>query len=88
MAGSGADGYCIYDPIKKKWIPGRFIPSPKGVFDWENINGSGNGKTEFILDSGSQLNLIPMRDIRKQGVDINSLPQINLNVTGVGEEMS
>ena len=29
-----------------------------------------------------------MRDIRKQGVDINSLPQINLNVTGVGGEMS
>ena len=40
MAGSGADGHCTYDPKKKKWIPGRFIPSPKGVFDWENINVS------------------------------------------------
>ena len=88
MAGTGADGHCTYDPIKMKWIPGRFIPSPKGVFNWENINESGKGKTEFILDSGSQLNLIPMRDKRKQGVDIKSLPQINLNVTGVGGEMS
>ena len=61
---------------------------PKGIFDWENINGSGKGNTEFILDSGSQLNLIPMRDIKNQGVDINNLPQINLNVTGVGGEMS
>ena len=87
MAGSGTDGHCTYDPIRRKWIPGKFIPSPKGVFDWENINGSGKVQTEFILDSGSQLNLIPMSDIRKQGVDINSLPQINLNVTGVGGAM-
>ena len=29
-----------------------------------------------------------MEDIKKQGVDIDSLPQINLNVTGVGGEMS
>ena len=65
MAGSGTVGHCTYDPVKKKWIPGKFIPSPKGVFDWENINASGKGKTEFILDSGSQFNLIPMRDIRK-----------------------
>ena len=66
MAGTGQDGHCTYDPKKKKWIPGRFIPSPKGDFDWENINGSGKGKTEFILDSGSQLNLIPMNDIKNK----------------------
>ena len=87
MAGSD-EGHCTYDPKRQRWIPGRFAPSPKGIFDWENINGSGKGKTEFILDSGSQLNLIPMGDIKKQGVDISSLPQINLNVTGVGGEMS
>ena len=88
MAGSGTDGHCTYDHEKKIWTPGKFIPSPKGIFDWENINGTGKSNTEFILDSGSQLNLIPMRDLKKQGVDINSLPQINLNVTGVGGEMS
>ena len=87
MAGS-TEGHCTYDPKMKRWIPGKFTPSPKGIFDWENLNGSGKGKTEFILDSGSQLNLIPMKNIRKQGVDIESLPQINLNVTGVGGEMS
>ena len=37
MAGTGLDGHCTYDPKKKKWIPGRFIPSPKGDFDWENL---------------------------------------------------
>ena len=84
MAGSGTDGHCTYDHEKKLWIPGKFIPSPKGTFDWESINGNGKGSTEFILDSGSQLNLIPMRDLRNQGVNIENLPQINLNVTGVG----
>ena len=88
MAGSGTDVHCTYDPEKEIWIPGKFTPSPKGMFDWENINGVGKGKTEFILDSGSQLNLIPMRELKKQGVNINSLPQINLNITGVGGEMS
>ena len=61
----------------------------KGVFDWESINAEGKGSTEFILDSVSQLNLIPMRELRNQGVNIENLPQINLNVlTGVGGKMS
>ena len=34
MAGSGTDGHCTYDHEKEQWIPGEFIPSPKGMFDW------------------------------------------------------
>ena len=43
--------------------------------------------TEFVLDSGSQLNLLPMSEIRNQGVDVKSLPRIHLDVTGVGGAM-
>ena len=50
------------------------------MFDRESINVEGKGSTEFILDSGSQLNLIPMKELRKQGIKVEDLPQIKLNV--------
>ena len=88
MVGSGDEGHCIYNQRTKQWAPGTFLPSPKGIFDWNNLNGQGGGNTEFILDSGSQLNMIPMKELRKQGVIIEDLPEITLNMTGISGKMS
>ena len=46
MVGTGDEGHCIYDQNKKQWTPGGFLPSPKGIFDWESINGQGEGNTD------------------------------------------
>ena len=66
MAGTGPEGHCTYDQDKKQWIPGGFFPSPKGTFDWECIEINKKRNIEFILDSVSQLNLVPMKELRKQ----------------------
>jgi hypothetical protein len=84
MAGGGSsEKRCVYDNKLKKWIPRKFEPLPKGNFEWECLSSGSKGTTEFVLDSGSQLNLLPMSEIRDQGIDVNSLPRIDLNVIGV-----
>ena len=89
MAGAGYStvGHCVYDHKLNKWIPRKFEPLPKSKFEWRCLKSEVRGITEFVLDSGSQLNLLPMSEIRNQGINVNSLPRINLDVIGVGGSM-
>ena len=58
MAGNGvSDQRCVYDNIRKIWIEKRFEPLPKGSFEWECLESGTQGETEFVMDSGSQLNI-------------------------------
>ncbi len=88
MAGNGvSDQRCVYDNKCKIWIEKRFEPLAKGGFEWECLDSGTQGETEFVMDSGSQLNILPMSEIRSQGIDIKSLPEIDLNVQGIGGAM-
>ena len=60
---------------------------PRAKFEWKCLDSGTQGTTEFVLDSGSQLNLLPMSEIRDQGIDMNSLPRIDLDVIGIGGSM-
>ena len=65
MAGGGSSKKrCVYDNKLKIWIARRFEPLPKGDFEWECLGSGSKGTTEFVLDSGSQLNFLPMSEIR------------------------
>ena len=69
------------------WVPRRFEPLPKGEFEWKCLGSGSKGTTEFVMDSGSQLNILPMSEIRDQGIDVDSLPRIDLDVVGIGGSM-
>ena len=88
MAGNGvSDQRCVYDNKRKIWIEKRFEPLPKGGFEWECLDSGTQGETEFVMDSGSQLNILPMSEIRSQGIMVNLLPRIDLDVQGIGGSM-
>ena len=89
MNGNGiSDQRCVFDNKLKKWVEKRFEPLPTGIFEWECLNSGTLGETEFVMDSGSQLNILPMSEIRSQGIKVSLLPQIDLDVQGIGGSMS
>ena len=87
MAGSGPEGHCIYDHKTESWVPINIEPLPRADYEWECLDSKKRGVTEFILDSGSQLNLLPLEEVDTQGINVRNLPRIHLNGAGVSGRM-
>ena len=87
MAGSGPEGHYIYDHKTESWVPKNFETLPGADFEWECLASKKRGMTEFILDSGSQLNLLPLEEIDTQGINVRNIHRIHLNVAGVSGRM-
>ena len=72
----------------QEWITRPFEPLPKGYFRWKKENQLKQGRVGFILDTGSQLNIMNTKDATSGGIDVESLPDIELHIMGVAGKMT
>ena len=74
---------CIYDSRTHTWVEKGFAPAPRAKFEWECLEKGTVGTTSFILDSGSQLNMLKFTEAMRLGVNVEELSRIYLRVNGI-----
>ena len=81
-------GSCSYDVDSDKWIESGFAPQPRGEFEWTCLETGTSGSTNFVLDSGSQLNMLKFEEVEKIGIKLEDLNTIFLTVNGITGTMA
>ena len=71
---------CVYDDENQEWISKPFEPLPRGFFKWKQEDQLKQGRVGFILDTGSQLNILNTADATKNGIHTETLPDIELHI--------
>ena len=60
-----------------------FATQPRAKFEWECLNMGTIRTSNFILDSGSQLNMLKFEEVEKLGFKLEDLNTIYLQVNGI-----
>ena len=69
-------GSCSYDADTDKWIESGFAPQPRGEFEWTCLEKGTVGSSIFVLDSGSQLNMLKFEEVERLGIKLEGLNTI------------
>ena len=76
-------GSCSYDSDTDTWVERGFADQPRANFEWECLSTGTLGISDFILDSGSQLNMLKFEEEEKMGFKLEDPNTIYLQGNGI-----
>ena len=77
-----------YNKTKEKCTTKEGTTAPTETFTWKQNKGPNSGQTRFIIDTGSQINIMRTDEATKHGINAEKSPKILLNICGIVERLS